>query len=328
MFRTEIPLAPFPTSIDYSSKLLTLGSCFAQVIGNKLSDAKFNTLVNPYGTIFNPISLFKLLEISITREYTFLEQGMVFRDNRWYNFHLHSDLNAPSKEELILLFKEKATATLLQLKEADHLLITFGSAFVYTYKEYNCFVANCHKMPSALFDKELLTLTQLKKAAVDLIEKIALLNSTLSITLSVSPVRHVKDTLVANNLSKSILRVACDELERTFDQVNYFPAFELLNDDLRDYRFYKEDMIHPSSVAEDYIWEKFGDAFFSDDTRRILSSWMKLNKALTHKPFQSTSSAHQSFIVDTLQRLKSLSSSLDVSEEIANLTQRVASFEK
>jgi hypothetical protein len=205
------------------------------------------------------------------------------------------------------------------------LIITFGTAFIYKLKSNNEIVANCHKQPSYNFTKELLTVEEIIVSFELFLNQFKIQNSKLKIILTVSPVRHTKDTLTLNSVSKSILRIACHELSKQFSNVSYFPSYEIMLDDLRDYRFYKEDMIHPTEVAEEYIWNKFSDVFFESETKQLIKEWSSVSMALNHKPFREDSEEYKIFLTETLKKLELLKGKINVKEEINFITNKLNS---
>ncbi|HXA02678.1 MAG TPA: GSCFA domain-containing protein, partial [Cytophagaceae bacterium] len=202
------------------------------------------------------------------------------------------------------------------LLNAKILTITFGTAYVYRLKSNHELVSNCHKMPSSLFTKELLKAEQITKSFDIFYKKIITANPGLKIILTVSPVRHTKDSIQLNSVSKSVLRLACHSLAAANENISYFPAYEIMMDDLRDYRFYKEDMIHPTAVAENYIWEKFIDTYMETQSKEFIREWSGILKGLQHKPFHPESESHQAFIKETIRKVKSLSSRADLRIEL------------
>ena len=322
MFRTELNIIPSLEKIEHGNKIITIGSCFSQVIGERLSKNKFETLVNPFGTIFNPVSIFRLLENSISSNFSILSSS-VLSQSIWFNYHVHSDLYGDTEEELKSRVEEKVKEVNQWLNQADVLIITLGTAFVYKLNSNREIVANCHKQPSSNFTKELLTVDEIIKTFIFLFDQLKIQNSKLKIILTVSPVRHTKDTLQLNSVSKSILRVACHELSNCFSAVTYFPSYELMIDDLRDYRFYKEDMIHPTEVAEEYIWNKFSETYFKEETKEIIKEWSSVYKALRHKPFRENSEEYKKFLNETLKKLELLKGKINVQEEIDFLRDKI-----
>ena len=320
MFRTELKPEPSADKISHHHQLLTIGSCFAQVIGEKLRQNKFEVLSNPFGTIFNPVSIFKLLETAHKKDASLLNT-YVENNGLYFNHHLHSDFYKESKTALENDVKNTIDQVHHQLLKSDYLLITLGTAYVYRFKETGEIVANCHKVPSDQFVKELLSVQDIINAFDQFYTSLS--GQALKIILTVSPVRHIKETIPLNAASKAVLRLACHELAQKYNQIQYFPAYEIMIDDLRDYRFYKEDMIHPTEQAENYIWEKFSDVYFNSSTKEIIEEWSSLRKAITHKPLRPNSAEYIKFLKETLNRLKLLNQKLNVSEEIKNITEKI-----
>src|SRR6185437_8199300 len=251
MFRTTFNIAPSIFTIDHSTKIVSVGSCFADVIGGKLEDSKFKVVKNPFGIIYNPVSILKTFQLILNKE-SLSDDSYLEHDGIWYNYHLHSQVNASTKEELVTTIKDITEGAHEFTSKAQLVIITLGTSFVYRRITYNDIVANCHKVPAAQFKKGLLSLDAIKESLNQLIELLRTVNSNVNILFTVSPVRHIKDTVLLNNVSKSLLRVGIHEVCEKHTNTHYFPAFELMMDDLRDYRFYKEDMIHPTALAEDY----------------------------------------------------------------------------
>jgi len=267
--------------VSYDSEMLSIGSCFADEVGGKLAKAGFNIVVNPIGIIFNPVSILQSLQNALNS--SIREELILERDEHYFHYAYHSELTADSSNELIEKIKLKQAEIKNSLINGDRLLLTFGTAWVYRTVSDNKVVANCHKMPSSLFQKELLDLEKLKEMAGKLFETIFKLNPKMEVLLSVSPVRHSRDGLHENNLSKGVLHLFTDFLCNKFDQINYFPAYELVVDELRDYRFYKEDLVHPNEQAVDYVFDSFQTSYFSNQTKEIYDLQLKISKAKSHK---------------------------------------------
>ncbi|MEL7005728.1 MAG: GSCFA domain-containing protein, partial [Bacteroidota bacterium] len=251
MFRTELSPKKHEHSLSHTTPVLTIGSCFSDQIGGYFEKNKFDVLSNPFGTVYNPISIFKLLRFAVAQsepeEYSYIhDQGL------HSNFEFHSKFSSSDKNLLQQNIKNSIDNTHNFLKRADFLILTLGTAFAYERVENEQIVANCHKVPAKQFKKILLTESQIIKAFYGVKEELNRFNENLQIILTVSPVRHVKDTLELNAVSKSILRMVCHRLCDQYDSVHYFPSYEIVLDDLRDYRFYQRDMIHPNEIAEEY----------------------------------------------------------------------------
>ncbi|MBL3655572.1 GSCFA domain-containing protein [Fulvivirga sediminis] len=323
MFRTEINIPSSPKKIDLSTPILSIGSCFSDCIGNRFKDNKFQALANPFGTVYNPISIFKLLAYSLNKEYP-AEDTYISTGNLQANYDFHSSFSSVDKDAVAEGVKSSIDKTHSQLLKCKWLIITFGTSFIYRRKDNHEIVANCHKVPSKHFTKELLSQAEMIQEFSVLLKKLQKINPALNIILTVSPVRHIKDTLEQNSVSKSILRTLCHELSTSNQNIHYFPSYEIMMDDLRDYRFYKGDMIHPTEVAEDYIWGKFADTYFTSDTQQFLKKWSKLRRAIHHRPFNLESEEHQKFIHETINKLNQLSQQIDLTTEIEGLKKQIA----
>jgi hypothetical protein len=315
VFRTEISIPSSPIRIDHQSGILTIGSCFSDVIGEKLLKNKLKVLANPFGVIFNPESIFTLLNASLD-ENEFSKDAYIENKNIWRNYYFHSELHGNTLEELSRKINMQKTLAHNFLLKASVLTITFGSGFVYRLKSTHEVVSNCHKMPTSLFTKELLSPEQITKSFDLFYKKVISTNPELKIILTVSPVRHIKDSIQLNSVSKSVLRMACHSLAKSNENISYFPAYEIMMDDLRDYRFYKEDMIHPTEVAENYIWGKFIDTYLETQSKEFIREWSGILKSLEHKPFHPESENHQAFIKETIRKIKSLKGDIDMGNEL------------
>ncbi len=314
-FRTPLHPEPIAKPCRLQDSFLTLGSCFSDIMGQNLADYKFKTLVNPFGTIYNPESIHKLVRYALfikpPADHTYLNHGDIHT-----NFDFHSSCSALERSVLEKKLTETIGLTHYFLKSANWLMITYGTAWVYTRNDTGEVVANCHKLPGNQFTKELLTQKKILDSFTPLHKELKAFNPDLRIILTVSPVRHLRDTLPLNSVSKSVLRLACYTLSEQQEDIHYFPAYELLIDDLRDYRFYKSDMIHPSEEAERYIWEKFVHAYFDDEAKAFMDTWSEIRRRLNHKPFQPASQGHQRFLRELLKALEEISATVPVDQEI------------
>jgi hypothetical protein len=323
-FRTTFTNPPGKQRMSLNQHILTMGSCFSDAIGQRLSQFKMNTLVNPFGIIYNPVSIHKLLRHVVNNEQLLKESYLQWQDIH-LNYDVHSQLSALDQDELKKILDERVGRARAFLKMADWLVITYGTAWVYAREDNGQIVANCHKMPSQLFRKQLLSEKDIVSSFGDIQSLIHEFNPRLKIILTISPVRHLKDTIPLNQVSKSILRVACHTLSQQFDNVEYFPSYEIMMDDLRDYRFYKPDMIHPTNQAEEYIWEKFTEAYMNEETLAFLNKWKHILNALQHTAFHPESHGHQIFLQQTLQKLEELKPAVNVDEEIRLLKSQIKS---
>ncbi len=318
MFRTEIEPCKSKLKLDQNTSIVTLGSCFSDSIGGLLKAKKFNTFVNPFGTIFNPLSLFELLEYSFERS-EILEEATLKRDGYYMNYKFHSSFRAKTKPTLHKRIEQTLQNVSQKLKKAEVVFITFGTAWVYQEHKSQMLVANCHKVPQKEFERRLLTPEEIVSSFFNLKELINQYNDNLKFVFTVSPVRHTRDTLKMNSVSKSVLRSSCHYLEELEEKAEYFPAYEIMTDDLRDYRFYEKDLIHPNEQAIEYIWDFFCSTFLTKEATKLLERWNDIDKAIKHKPFNPKSGGHQKFIQKTLQKLYELKSDLPVQPEIDQL---------
>ncbi|MEB2785206.1 GSCFA domain-containing protein [Algoriphagus persicinus] len=307
-----LPESPFP--ISHQSKILSLGSCFAQTIGQKMFDAKFDCLVNPFGTIFHPMILGDLLDHAIFQD-KLEENGLIERDGMYFYLGAHSDLHGNSTEQLKKNYAFQLAEIKKYLETGTHLILTFGTSWIYETEDFGR-VANCHKLPQKLFLKRLVPLEEMASHLGHVFGNISRTYPQLKIILTVSPVRHTKDGIPENQLSKSLLRVLCATLENRFSEVSYFPAYEIMMDELRDYRFYKADLIHPSEVAENYIWEKWIATHFTSETKAKVDQIQKIQLELSHHPLNPKSEAHRKFLQNLLQKLERLNTEFDFLKEI------------
>ena len=294
-FRTNIQLKPERNQIDYDSKLLLFGSCFSENISKKLSYFKFNTVSNPFGILFNPIAIEHLITNAINlKKYT--DSDIFQLNERWHSFDAHSDLSAIEKNELLQNLNTQISSTNKQISEASHIIITLGTAWVYRFIENDTIVGNCHKIPQKKFLKELLSTEEITASIENITTLVKSINPTVNITFTVSPVRHLKDGFVENAQSKSHLLTAIHQITSVKNKLHYFPSFEIMLDDLRDYRFYAKDMVHPNETAIEYIWEQFKIVWIDEKASSIMKEVETIQKGLTHKPFNPTSQQHQQFL--------------------------------
>lgn len=319
-WKTDLVVTPNSNQINHADEIITIGSCFSEVAGNYLVSNKFSCVSNPFGTLYNPVSIHQLLKAAIKMEIPSPEK-YIQQEDLFYHYQFHSSIADYSQALL-----EKKISTILsnvheKILRCKFLIITYGSAFAYETKDTGLIVANCHKMPAVLFQKKLLSVETVFQSFKDIIQILKQINPSIKIILTVSPVRHLKDSLELNSVSKSILRVACHQLQTS--EVVYFPAYEIMMDDLRDYRFYKKDRVHPTEEAEEYILEKFSDQFFESNTKAILTEWKSLQQALSHRPFNSSSIGHQLFLRNTLERLFRLREKINVAPEIKLIEQQL-----
>jgi len=326
MFRTELTIAPQERQLARTARVLTVGSCFADSLGTRLRLNKVNALVNPFGTVFQPLALAQLLRAAAGEEQDW-QQHVVEARGRWQSYDFHSTIGAESPVELLQLIRETVSRVGEFLRTADTVVLTLGTAWAYRLRETGELVSNLHKLPASLFEKELLTADEIVNGLAEVHALLRRANPNIRIVLTVSPVRHIKDTLPLNAVSKSVLRVACHYLSELLPGVSYFPAYELLVDELRDYRFYASDMLHPSEVAEDYIWEKFARAYFDADFGRFRKEWAAVRQSLGHRPLHLGAPEHRTFLDQTAKRLEQLASQgIEVRQELRDVQRQLAAL--
>lgn len=294
-FTTKISIQKCNHSITYDSKIMLLGSCFAESMGKKFDYFKFQNTTNPFGIIFNPVSLAKLVERSAQKEY-FTEDDIFFHNDLWQCYEVHSELSHPDKAIFLSNLNSIVELTHRQIGSLTHCIITLGTSWVYRNIETNEIVANCHKVPQKQFSKELLSPEIIAQSIESILFTISVVNPNCTFIFTVSPVRHIKDGFVENTLSKSHLITA---LHKTITHhplsITYFPSYEIMMDELRDYRFYTEDLLHPSQTAIEYIWEQFSEACFNLETSSIVNEIEHIQKRMAHKSFNPQSESHKLF---------------------------------
>lgn len=303
---TPVELPAQVPAITHAQRLLLLGSCFAQNIGDLLTGNCFRADVNPFGILYNPLSISAALrEIGTGRIYT--ESDLfAFRD-LWHSPMHHGAFSSASPKETLQHINTRLQEAHRHLDDTDWLLLTFGTAYVYEQHNTHRIVANCHKLPEKQFARRRLTVDEIVTDYTSLLCGLRARCPRLKVLFTVSPIRHVRDGLHANQLSKSTLLLAIDRLREAFPEtVYYFPSYEIVLDELRDYRFYADDMLHPSPLAVRYLWERFSTAFFSEETKRIMHECEDLRKALAHKPFYPGSEAHNRFLGQIVLKIEQL----------------------
>jgi hypothetical protein len=297
-FRTQIPIPKSNFPIDYNSKIVSLGSCFAENMAKKLDYYKFQNNCNPFGIIFNPVSIEKMI-YRIVNQIFYSENDIFFHNERWHCYEVHSDWSNYNAVEFLENLNAVLRTSLIQLFQASHIIITYGTSWVYRNTESNAIVANCHKVPQKEFKKEILSIETIEKSIQNTIGYFQIINPNVNFIFTVSPVRHLKDGFVENQLSKAhLISAIYHQLQTEHCKLNteYFPSYEIMMDELRDYRFYAEDMIHPSEVAIDYIWQRFSETTISEENHSIMNEIEIIQKGLAHRPFNPNSQSHMQFL--------------------------------
>lgn len=294
-FRTKIQLQPSKNKISYYTPVLFLGSCFTENIGNKMQDLKFPVLINPFGVLYNPASVLQSLEIILDKR-DFKESDLGFFNEQWFSFYHDTEFSNSNKQKCLDHINVKLNQAREQFKDANYLIITFGTAWVYEYIKSGKVVSNCHKIPAKEFNRYKLGVEDIFVQWAKLLNRIEDYNPDLKVIFTVSPVRHWKDGAVQNQLSKSTLILAIHQIKKIFDNVEYFPAYEIMMDDLRDYRFYADDMLHPSNAAIEYIWQFFNDTYLDKETNEIIKEVQKIVQAENHRPLNPNTKSHEQFL--------------------------------
>lgn len=299
-FHSEFTPKPFAVNINHQQKLMLMGSCFTENIGEKLMAHKFAVLQNPNGILFNPVSVKEALENYITCK-AVTTKDLFYLNEAYHSWQHHSRFSAVTQEESVIKINTSTQRAHAYLKSAEWLVITYGSAWVYELTgdaagaKTGKVAANNHKAPAGWFNRRLLRNKELVEVVNTTIQQLQHFNPAIKIIFTISPVRHLREGFVENNRSKAALIHAVHNAAEQFENVFYFPAYELVIDDLRDYRFYAEDMVHPNYAATNYVWEKFIACCIDEPSQQLMKQINEINAAVNHKPFNETSAAHKAF---------------------------------
>jgi hypothetical protein len=329
-FFTEIEISEFPYKMDYSKSMMLFGSCFSENIGQKLIDLKFQVDMNPFGILYNPESIAGSLKL-LLKDHTFTEEDLFFDQGLWNSFYHHSRFSDVDREVVLEKINSRIKLSAEFLKTADFLVITFGTAWVYELINTGQIVSNCHKIPAKHFNRFRLGVNEISETYHHVLEELWKFNPNLKIIFTVSPIRHWKDGAVENQISKSTLLLAIDRLiiGLADRDCKYFPSYEIMMDELRDYRFYAEDMIHLSPVATDYIFDRFCKFMISKESLNLAGNVMKIRKSLMHRPVNLTSMEYEKFLLLNLDKIDKLTLSfpyLNFENEKTYLKQKLACF--
>lgn len=293
--QTKITIAAPDFSIDYNSRLMMLGSCFAENMGSKFSYYKFDVDVNPCGIIYNPLSVANVLRLIVDGK-RFEKEDLRENAGKWVSLYHHGAFSSGDPNECLHRINERLEKATGELRSLDLLVITWGTAWVYKHVRENMVVSNCHKIPSQEFVRYRLSVEDIVTEYVSLIGRLREINPGLRVLFTVSPIRHWKDGAHGNQLSKATLLLAIDRLRERLDHLYYFPAYEIVLDELRDYRFYADDMLHVSGFTVDYIWERFLYSFISPDVLGLMNQIGRINKGVAHRPFDPKSEDYQRLV--------------------------------
>lgn len=331
-FFTEIQIPEFPYKMDYSKGMMLFGSCFSENIGQKLIDLKFQVDMNPFGILYNPESIANSLKLLLENR-VFTEGDLFFDQGLWNSFYHHSRFSDVDHDVALERINSRISQSNEFLKKADFLVITFGTAWVYELKNTGQIVSNCHKVPAAQFNRFRLGVHEISEAYRILLEELWKFNPNLKIIFTVSPIRHWKDGAVENQVSKATLLLAIDRLITGYGDrgCSYFPSYEIMMDELRDYRFYAEDMIHLSTVATGYIFDRFSKVLISKESLNLAKDVMKIRKAVLHRPVNSSSDEYKKFLLLNLEEINKLTLNfpyLNLAQEKIYLEQELTGFQE
>lgn len=303
LFKTKVAIAESKNKIEYADHLLFIGSCFAENIGSRFTERLFNAMVNPFGVVYNPASVSNTLE-DIIQKRLMSDAEVAYHNFLWHSFRLHGSFSSTDRDKLIENANQTLSLAHQHLKKTKTLVVTFGTAWVFWLKSTNKIVANCHKYPAATFERSMLSVEDIVHQWQGTIQQLRTFNPAIRIIFTISPVRHWKDGAHGNNLSKATLLLAVEQLINQDTTLEYFPAYEIMMDELRDYRFYADDMLHPSNLAQSYIFDCFTQAYLSRQALTFGQESNKLANALNHRPLQGLTAEHHQFIQKTIEKIE------------------------
>jgi hypothetical protein len=326
--KIDIPVPGF--TIDYRSKLLFLGSCFVENIGKKMNELKFDTCMNPFGVLYNPVSLAKSI-ILLLEKPSFQKSDLSFYNELWYSYAHYTFFSDVNPDRCLEKINERFIKAHDFIQNADIVFITLGTSWIFKLKETGKVVANCHKLPSTNFDREFSSIENSCEQLKESVNHLRKINPHVKFIFTVSPIRHFKDGAVENQRSKAALILTIAKLQRECQGIYYFPAYEIFMDELRDYRFYAEDMIHPSEVATEYIWDRFSSTLLNETSSAIASEILKLNLAMNHRPNHIDTNSYKRFVETVIKKIDALSGQfpfLDFTQERKSLEQISLKFKE
>ncbi len=326
MFRTIVEIPESPLKINYRSGIMLIGSCFSDYIGERLVFNKFKALLNPFGVLFNPASIADSIN-TIIEQRLFEPRELIYHNGQWLSLSHYTGFSHPNQEVCLNRINQSISASHLFLKNTDFLFITFGTAWVYTYNQTGGIVANCHKLPASAFTRSLMQPQEIIDLFSDLLKRLKHFNKKLHVIFTLSPVRHWKDGAVGNQLSKSVLHFAIQQIVKKNHAEGYFPAYEIFMDELRDYRFYGTDMLHPAESGINYIWKRFTDTYIEKDSIELMRKVDALMKSYNHQPNNPEDPAYRNFLQSTLADIEAFSKRypfIDFAQEKKELARRLA----
>jgi hypothetical protein len=304
-FRTEINPLKSELQIEHKDSVITFGSCFAENISEYFQFYRFNVMKNPFGVLYNPVSVLNAVK-SLEEQKVFSEEDLVYHQDEWHSFYHHSDFSNHKKEECLNSINDRIKSAAEFARKANVIIITFGTSFVFKHIKKDIIVSNCHKIPSSQFTRFRLSLQETIENINSIVDIISRLNREVEIIFTVSPVRHWRDGAVENQLSKATLLLAVNSVVNSSSNCFYFPSYEIVMDELRDYRYYETDMLHPNKLATDYIWEKFSETHFSEKCLSAINEIKVIAEARMHRPRNIHSEAHQKFLKKQIKLIDQL----------------------
>ena len=328
-FRTIFDIPESESKIDYNSNVIFIGSCFSDNVGRKLQDLKFQVDINPFGVLYNPVSIANSIDIIVSNR-EFCETDLHFYNKQWFSFFHHSSFSDSDKTVCLRNINKRINLANDKLKNAGFLFVTFGTSRIYSYNKTSEIVSNCHKLPAKEFTRKLLEVDEIVHSIEQMVKSLKAFNPSLKIIFTLSPIRHWKDGAIGNMQSKARLLVAIDKITSSQTNCMYFPSYEIVMDDLRDYRFYADDMLHLSNSAVDYIFDRFSDIFIDKSTSDLQKRILKIVKAKKHKPFNPESQDYKKFAERNLSEIKKINKyyKIDLSEEEDFFILKIKNFNK
>jgi hypothetical protein len=301
-FRTEIKIAESSVKLEHNHKIVTIGSCFAENIAEQFKYYLFNVFENPFGVLYNPVSIYNALKITAEQK-QFGKDNLILNQGEWHSFYHHSDFSHHITDECLSAINTRTKEVKDYLKNAEWIIISLGTSYIYRHIEKDIIVSNCHKLPANQFERILLSPDESKHYLTETVNLLKGINPGIKTIFTVSPIRHIKDGFAENQLSKSSLIVAINETIKNNENCFYFPSYEIMLDDLRDYRFYEKDMLHPNKIAIEYIWEKFGATYFSALCKEAIKDIEPYARGIKHRPKNENSQQNKAFL-ESLEKLK------------------------
>jgi lysophospholipase L1-like esterase len=321
-FRSEIQFPYSDFRIGHGDGIVAVGSCFAGRMGQRLQDYKFRCLVNPFGIVYHPDPLIRALRAALAGDES-VDEDLFEHAGKWHSFLFHSELSHAQRGFVVQTIRQRRVLLQTSLLKSKMLILTLGTAIGFRHQESGEIVGNNHKLPQKDFIQEMSKMEVVLPQMQEFLDELFAANPKIQVLLTVSPVRHLRSGMVENSASKAILRTICHELSTENEQVEYFPAFEIMMDDLRDYRFYQDDLIHPTPFAEQYIWNQFAETRITPKSREWMERVDKIKRDLAHRPFDPSSEAHQEFLKVLKAKIESLNRFVDMGLELRDIEEKI-----